>query len=45
MSTTISDRKAYRDSFSSAKGVHEWKDSKAKSELSCLLQEVVNVIR
>ncbi len=45
MSTTISDRKVYRDSFSSAKGVHEWKDSKAKSELSCLLQKVVNVIR
>ncbi len=45
MSTTILDRKAYRDSCSSAKGIYEWKDSKAKSELSCLLQEVVNVIR
>ena len=45
MQTVISDRKAHRDSFSEAKGVHEWKDNKAKSEFSCLLKEVMDVVR
>lgn len=42
MNTVISERKAHRDSFSEALGVHEWKDGKAKAEISCLLKEVCN---
>jgi chromosome partitioning protein len=44
MKTVIADRKAHRDAFSNAAGVHEWKDSKAKSEISCLLKEVLSDI-
>ncbi|MBD1559571.1 AAA family ATPase [Vibrio sp. S9_S30] len=44
MNTVIADRKAHRDAFSSAAGVHEWKDSRAKAEISCLLKEVLNGI-
>ncbi|PSU42632.1 chromosome partitioning protein ParA [Photobacterium frigidiphilum] len=40
MNTVISERKAHRDSFSEAVGVHEWKDNKAKAEVSCLLKEM-----
>ncbi|EGQ7990761.1 TPA: AAA family ATPase [Vibrio vulnificus] len=43
LNTVVADRKAHRDAFHSACGVHEWKDSKAKSEISCLLKEVVHV--
>ncbi len=42
MRTVIYERKAYRDSFSESLGVHEWKDSKAKAEFSCLLKEVMS---
>lgn len=42
MKSVIYERKAYRDSFSEALGVHEWTNSKAKAEFSCLLREVVN---
>ena len=42
MKTVISERKAHRDAFSEALGIHEWKDSKAKAEVSCLLKEVCN---
>ncbi|MCG3741605.1 AAA family ATPase [Vibrio cincinnatiensis] len=44
MKTVVADRKAHRDSFHHACGVHEWKDSKARSEISCLLREVLDVI-
>lgn len=44
MKTVVADRKAHRDSFHHAYGVHEWKDSKAKSEISCLLKEMLNVV-
>lgn len=40
MNTVVSDRKAHRDAFYEAVGVHEWKDGKAKGEVSCLLKEV-----
>lgn len=42
MKTIVADRKAHRDAFHYAKGVHEWKDSKAKSEISCLLKEAIS---
>lgn len=42
MNTVISERKAHRDAFTEAVGVHEWKDAKAKAEMSCLLKEVCN---
>lgn len=44
MNTVISERKAHRDAFYEALGVHEWKDSKAKAEVSCLLKEVSNLL-
>lgn len=43
--TSIDDRTSHRDSFRYGKGVHEWKDSKAKGEVSCLLKEVLNELR
>ncbi len=43
MKTVVADRKAHRDAFHNACGVHEWKDSKAKSEISCLMKEVLDV--
>ncbi|TFZ57842.1 chromosome partitioning protein ParA [Photobacterium damselae subsp. piscicida] len=42
--TVISERKSHRDAFSEALGVHDWKDSKAKAEVSCLLKEVLDEI-
>ncbi len=42
MRTVVADRKAHRDAFGAARGVHEWKDSKAKAEISCLLKESIN---
>ncbi|MBD1577111.1 AAA family ATPase [Vibrio sp. S11_S32] len=42
LKSVISDRKAHRDAFSNAKGLHEWSDSKAKGEVSCLLKEISN---
>jgi chromosome partitioning protein len=42
---TIDDRVSHRDSFRYGKGVHEWKDSKAKGEVSCLLKEVLDELR
>ncbi|WP_305426110.1 AAA family ATPase, partial [Photobacterium leiognathi] len=42
LNTVISERKAHRDAFSEALGIHEWKDSKAKAEMSCLLKEIDN---
>ncbi|GIU51849.1 hypothetical protein TUM4438_42880 [Shewanella sairae] len=42
MNSVIHERKAYRDSFADAVGVHEWNNSKAKAEFSCLLKEVMN---
>ncbi|CAH0543120.1 AAA family ATPase [Vibrio marisflavi] len=44
MNTVISERKAHRDAFYEAVGVHEWKDSKAKAEVSCLLKEVSTLL-
>lgn len=45
MNTVISERKAHRDSFSLALGLHEWTDLKAKGELSCLLQELSDELK
>ncbi|GAD31292.1 MULTISPECIES: AAA family ATPase [Photobacterium] len=45
LNTVISERKAHRDAFSEALGIHEWKDSKAKAEMSCLLKEIDNEIK
>ncbi|TKF78438.1 chromosome partitioning protein ParA [Vibrio kanaloae] len=44
LNTVVSERKAHRDAWSEAVGVHEWKDSKAKAEISCLLKDVQNEI-
>ncbi|MCD9524813.1 AAA family ATPase [Photobacterium carnosum] len=44
LNTVISERKAHRDAFSEALGIHEWKDTKAKAEMSCLLKEIENAI-
>lgn len=44
MKTVVADRKAHRDAFHNANGVHEWKDTKAKSEVSCLTKEVLDVL-
>ncbi|MCD9496900.1 AAA family ATPase [Photobacterium carnosum] len=44
LNTVLSERKAHRDAFSEALGVHEWKDTKAKAEMSCLLKEICNEI-
>ena len=42
MRTVVADRKAHRDAFHHACGVHEWKDNKAKSEVSCLTKEILD---
>lgn len=39
----VYERKAYRDSFAEALGVHEWNNAKAKGEFSCLLKEVLSL--
>ncbi|MFA0195168.1 AAA family ATPase [Vibrio artabrorum] len=44
LNTVVSERKAHRDAWSEAVGVHEWKGSKAKAEISCLLKDVQNEI-
>ncbi|HIF9078194.1 TPA: AAA family ATPase [Photobacterium damselae] len=44
LNTVLSERKSHRDAFSEALGVHEWKDSKSKAEVSCLLKEVLDEI-
>ncbi|HIF9106475.1 AAA family ATPase (plasmid) [Photobacterium damselae subsp. damselae] len=44
LNTVVSERKSHRDAFSEALGVHEWKDAKAKAEISCLLKEVLDEI-
>ena len=45
LNTVIAERKSHRDAFADAKGVHEWKDAKAKGEMSCLLKEIDNEIK
>ncbi|WP_181319067.1 ParA family protein [Photobacterium leiognathi] len=45
LNTVISERKTHRDAFSEALGIYEWKDSKAKAEMSCLLKEIDNEIK
>ncbi|ELH7952715.1 AAA family ATPase [Vibrio fluvialis] len=42
MKTVVSDLKAHRDAYGAGCGVHEWTDSKAKGEISCLLKEIMN---
>ena len=37
----IFDRKAYRDAFREGRGVEEWNDKKAKSEISNLVTEIL----
>ncbi len=41
INAVIAERKAHRDSFAMSLGLHEWTDSKARAELSCLLKEVL----
>ena len=41
--TVIHERIAYRTSIANNKTIHEWNDSKAKGEVSCLLKEIIEL--
>jgi chromosome partitioning protein len=45
LKSVLYERKAYRESYAAAVGVHEWKDYKAKAETSYLLKELISNVQ